>query len=302
MRIVWNFLLTVLSSLSAFTLLAQQTTIPSDPKALRKFKAGVLNNTDHAYFGIEGGILLNFGPTNLNNGKHDYIEKGCIEFGLQESRDIGFLLNPRFFAGYALKKHHFEGVMGGMYDRTNFCLKDSLLNTILSFSTYNSYFTIGFRYLYNYTPFKSNVIKMLIGPEIGYAVRNASQNNFSGGFLFSTAPEIIYSNIINGNQIQIQNNNMHVHQFYVGINSRFDFKVKKNLTIFLNGLFQAIIQNGEMYRTSLKFPGGTEYVAIPAGSGINMNFNTGLKFDFFSSKKKRETYDHLGIEDPFRDK
>jgi hypothetical protein len=302
MRIVCTFLLTVLTSFSAFSLLAQQTTIPTDPKALRKFKAGVLNNTDHTYFGIEGGILLNFGPTNLNKGKHDYIEKGCIAFGQQESRDIGFLLNPRFFAGYAFKKHYFEGVMGGMNDRTNFCLKDSLLNNILSFSTFNSYSTIGFRYMYNYTPFKSNVIKMLIGPEVGYAVRNLNANNFFGSLSFTTAPQIIYFDTINGTQVQIQNNNMHVHQFYVGINSRFDFKVKKNLTIFINGLFQAIIQNGEMYRTSLKFPGGTEYVAVPAGSGINMNFNAGLKFDFFSSKKKRETYDKLGIEDPFRDK
>lgn len=298
----YRLIFTINGFLFFSSLFAQQTTIPTDAKELKKFKARVLNHTDHGYFGIESGISLSFGPTNLNKGKHDYIEVGCVDFGQSNSQDFRFNSLPRIFGGYALKRHYFEGVLGSMTDRTNFCLKDSLKNPLLEFSTYNRYFTLGFRYLYNWTPFKSNVVKMLIGPEVGYAVRTEGGPGSSMQNIFNPTPAIIFADNINGNSILIQNNNMHIHQIYVGLNARIDFKVKKNLTVFLNGLFQAIIQNGEMYRTLLMFPGGTEYVAVPAGSGVNMNFNAGLKFDFFSSKKKRETYDKLGIEDPFRDK
>lgn len=282
---------------------AQQTTIPTDPKALKKFKARVLNQTDHGYFGVEGGITFNFGPTNVRNGKHDYIEP--INNSLA-SGNVGFVNYPRFFAGYAWKKHYFEGVLGSMGDRTRFLLKDSLMNDLYKFSTENTYGTISFRYLYNYTPFKSNVIKFLIGAEVGYAIRAlvvGTPGTGMGGGIFNPQPYSVVSFVNNdGYFVEIQNNQMHIHQFFVGVNSRIDFKIKKNLTMFLNGTFLSIIQNGEMYRTTLRFPGGTEYVATPAGSGLNMFLNFGMKFDFFASKKKRETYDKLGIEDPFRDK
>ncbi len=305
-RIFLSLLINI--NLIAYTaLFGQQTiTIPTDPIALKKFKAWVLNHTDHGYFGVEGGITFNFGPTNVRNGNHDYIEPINNSLALG---NIGFVNHPRFFAGYAWKKHYFEGVLGSMSDRTRFLLKDSLMNDLYKFSTENTYSTISFRYLYNYTPFKSNVIKFLIGAELGYALRSIIVNTPGGGSggggggIFNPQPYSVVSFVNNvGYFVDIQNNQMHVHQFFVGVNSRIDFKIKKNLTMFLNGTFLSIIQNGEMYKTTLRFPGGTEYVAIPAGSGLNMFLHYGIKFDFFTSKKKRETYDKLGIEDPFRDK
>lgn len=97
-----------------------QTTIPTDCKELKQFKARVHSHTDHGYFGIESGFTLSFGPTNLNKGKYEYIEIGCIKFGEQLCQDFNLNANPQIFADYALKKRHFEGVFGSMTDRTKF--------------------------------------------------------------------------------------------------------------------------------------------------------------------------------------
>lgn len=253
---------------------------------LQKTRDTVLMNTDHFYMGFEAGMFFNLGPTStIASGPR--IETNGEPFGLS---DFNFLGHTKGFIGYAYKAHHFEGALGSMRDRVNVTLQDSLGNNKISMRSSRLYVTLSARYFYRF-PIKIKRLKMMMGAELG--------GGFSPPFLQQGAQLSTNDTTYLMSASSLTDKRF---QMLIGVHGRMDIKLRKNLTFVLMASVIFSPLRGSEYSLTYLYPGSTFQNARVAGSILNLNLSLGLKFDFFSHKKKKQTYDRLGIEDPFRDK
>ncbi len=253
---------------------------------LKKTRDTVLMNTDHFYLGGEMGLGFNIGPTaTLLAGPN--VETNAAPFSRY---DFSFITPGKLYIGYAFKNHHFEGAIGMVRERINVSIMDSLGGRAIDYNRSKTYATLTVRYFYR-LPIKIPRMKMMIGGEIG------------GGYhpkFFQSQPHFT----INDTSYTVNSSTLQSHDFQLllGLSGRMDIKIFKNLTLTLVATMIGSPMKGSEYALNYTTPGSTNQTAQIYGSILNINLNAGLKFDFFSHKKKKQTYDKLGIEDPFRDK
>ena len=85
-----------------------------------------------------------------------------------------------------------------------------------------------------------------------------------------------------------------------GISIRSDFKMSKNLTLFIRAAGTFIYVDKDIYQYYI-YGAPVFYQPINFKSQPwNFNLTFGLKFDFYNSKKKQQTFDALDIEDPYK--
>lgn len=263
------------------TFLAGQLNLhPSTPKEINKLKKRVLNNTDHSYFGFEIGMLLNMGSTtcitpgfegNLNN---DAVWEMPLDYVPAQ--------NFKLFAGYAHKNHRFEVGFGALKGKIR----------VQDYGYLTHFGNLTLRYYYG-LPIKSNIFKLLVGPEIGFAFRMPIDG-------LDSAPYVNYY-IQQGNYYPLTGiaGGSPFFKMSFGINARLDIKLAKNLTFIFQTNLGTAVPNGAYFRFSPN-PGFPQFDSEYKNSIINLNINVGLKFDFFSEKNKQKTYDALGIKDPYK--
>lgn len=252
----------------------------------KKTRDTVLMNTDHFYFGGEMGFGFNIGPTATilaGNG----METNVAPF---EMYDFSSTTPTKFFAGYAWKSHHFEGSLGMVRERINLSIMDSLGGRAIDFNRSKTYVTFTARYFYRF-PIKIPRMKMMMGAELGVG--------YNPNFLQSQSHYTVNDTSYYMSTSSIQN---HRFQLMLGISGRMDIKIFKNVTIVLISTIIGSPMRGSEYAINYLTPGASNQTAQVYGSILNINLNAGLKFDFFTHKKKKATYDRLGIEDPYRDK
>ena len=264
---------------------AQSTTKVVHLKTLRDT---VLMNTNHFYFGGELGFGFNLGPTATIQGGKQF-ETNAAPF---EMYDFSSIYPTKIYAGYAYKSHHFEGSVGMVREKINVSIMDSIGGRAIDFNRSKTYATLTARYFYRF-PIKIPRMKMMMGAEIGIGYHPAffpskstyTINDNDTGYTIST------SSLVN-----------HDFQLMLGVSGRMDIKLFKNLTLTLVSTLIASPMRGSEFAINYTLPGSTNQTAQVYGSILNINLNAGLKFDFFSHKNKRATYDRLNIEDPYRDK
>jgi hypothetical protein len=253
---------------------------------LKRTRDTVLMNTDHFYVGGELGFGFNIGPTaTLLGGKQ--METNVAPFELY---DFSSITPTKLYAGYAFKSHHFEGSLGMMRERINVSIMDSLGNRALDYHRSKTYVTLTARYFYRF-PIRINRMKMMLGAELGLG--------YHPKFLQTKPGFAVYDSGYAMSTSLLQNHNF---QLVLGISGRMDIKLFKNLTLTLVSTLLGSPLRGSEYALNYTLAGGTNHNAQVYASMLNINLNAGLKFDFFTHKKKKATYDRLGIEDPFRDK
>lgn len=253
---------------------------------LQRTRDTVLMNTDHFYIGFEAGMDFNLGPTSTIVAGSRIVTNG-EPFGMN---DFNFLGHTKGFIGYAYKSHHFEGALGSMSDRVNVTLQDSLGNNKIRMHSSRLYVTASVRYFYRF-PIKVKRLKMMMGAELGGGF---SPPFFQQGAQISTTDT---SYLMSASSLTDKR-----FQMLIGVHGRMDIKIRKNVTFILMSSVIFSPLRGSEYSLTYQYPGNTYQNARVAGSILNLNLSIGLKLDFFSHKKKKETYDKYGIEDPFRDK
>ncbi len=279
-----KYLLTLLLGLFGFASTYAQY-VPKYEYA-KKIRDTVLMNTDHFYLGGELGFGLNLGPTATIIGG-PRMETNAAPF---EMFDFSLSSSTKLYAGYAYKSHHFEGAIGLVRERINISILDSLGGRVIDYNRGKTYASLTFRYFYRF-PIKIPRMKMMMGVEIGGAYHpKFFQSN--PHFTINDTSYVISASLIKS----------HDFQLVMGISGRMDIKIFKNLTLTLVTTLIGSPMKGSEYAFNYSYPGSGNQMAQVYGSILNLNFNAGLKFDFFTHKKKKETYDKLGIEDPFRDK
>lgn len=268
----------------SFSLSAQNFT--PDYRTPKHLRDTVLMNTNHFYFGGELGFGFNLGPTaTILPGTR--METNAAPF---EIYDFSSTTPTKIYLGYAYKSHHFEGAVGLVREKLNVSIVDSLGSRVVDYNRSKTYATLTARYFYRF-PIKIPRMKMMVGAEIGVgyhpnifqSITNLTNTDTSYTFTAST--------------LQIHN-----FQFMLGISGRMDIKIFKNLTLTLVSTIIGSPLRGTEYALNYSYPGSTNQTAQVFGSILNINLNAGLKFDFYSHKNKKATYDRLNIEDPFRDK
>jgi hypothetical protein len=243
-------------------------------------------NTDHFYVGGELGFGFNIGPTATLLGGPQ-METNAAPF---EIYDFSSITPTKLYMGYAFNSHHFEGALGMVRERVNVSIMDSLGSRALDYHRSKTFVTLTARYFYRF-PIRINRLKMMLGAELGLGYHpkllpsKPSFEVYDTGYTMSTS--------------LIQNRDF---QLMLGISGRMDIKLFKNLTLTLVSTLIGSPMRGSEYALNYTLPGGTNQNAQIFGSILNINLNAGLKFDFFTHKNKKATYDRLGIEDPFRDK
>jgi hypothetical protein len=246
----------------------------------------VLMNTDHFYVGGELGFGFNLGPTaTITPGTR--METNAAPF---RSGDFSVTTPTKIYMGYAYKSHHFEGAIGMVRERLNVSILDSLGGRVIDYGRSKTYATLTFRYFYRF-PIKIPRMKMMIGAEIG------------GGWhpkLLQSKPQFSTTDTsYNFSTSSLQSSDF---TLLLGISGRMDIKIFKNLSITLVATLIGSPLKGSQYALNYSYPGSANQTAQVYGSILNINLNAGLKFEFFTHKKRKQTYDKLGIEDPFRDK
>ncbi len=255
-------------------------------KYLKATRDTVLMNTDHFYLGGELGFGFNLGPTTtIQAGTR--METNAAPF---EMIDFSVITPTKLYAGYAFKSHHFEGSIGMVREKMNISILDSLGGRVIDYNRSKSYATLTVRYFYRF-PIKIPRMKMMVGAEIG--------GGYHPKFLQSKPSFDISDTSYTFSTSTLQ---AHDFQLLLGISGRMDIKIFKNLTLTLVATMIGSPMKGTEYALNYTYPGSTNQTAQVYGSILNINLNAGLKFDFFTHKKKKETYDKLGIEDPYRDK
>jgi hypothetical protein len=244
---------------------------PNTKKEQRQLKNPVLNHTDHGYFGMETGLLFDFSQSKANDPSYasDVDNKyiGAFQF------DFLPTYNGRIFAGYRYKSHCFELGVAGLHSRS----KTTDGNKAIKY-----FGTLLFGYYYK-LPIKSDFYNLLIGPEIGWAF------GFAGDYIrweeHGFPPP----------ELEIYATQQH---FLYGLSIRNEFKLSKRLNFFsqVSGTF--VTPMSAKYMTSWG-PSGPSYTTLNV-IPINFVISFGLKFDFYSKKKKQQTFDQLGIEDPYK--
>lgn len=251
----------------------------------KKTRDTVLMNTNHIYFGGELGFGFNLGPTaTITGGK--YFETNEAPFNIY---DFSVITPTKFFAGYAYKSHHFEGAIGLVREKINISIMDSLGGRAIDYNRSKTYASLTVRYFYRF-PIKIPRMKMMVGAEIGGAYHPKmlqSQPHFTVNDTSYTMSTSVLQN--------------HEFQFLLGISGRMDIKIFKNLTLTLVATMIGSPLKGSEYAINYTYPGSGNNVAQVYGSILNINLNAGLKFDFFTHKSKKSTYEKYKISDPFRD-
>lgn len=246
----------------------------------------VLMNTDHFYIGGELGFGFNIGPTaTILVGPQMETNVAPFEIG-----DLSTISPTKFYMGYAFKSHHFEGAFGMARERINVSIMDSMGGRAIDYNRSKTYVTLTARYFYRF-PITIPRMKMMMGAEIGIGYHPKmlpSQPNFT-----------VYDSSYTMSTSSLQSRDF---QLMLGISGRMDIKLFKNLTLTLVSTIIGSPMKGSEYALNYTLPVGTNQNAQVYGSVLNINLNAGLKFDFFTHKKRRETYDKYNIEDPFRDK
>ncbi len=260
------------------------TTYIRPPKQVRDT---VLMNTDHFYIVVETGFGLNLGPTaTIQPGAR--FETNAAPF---DSYDFSMITPTKLNVGYACKSHHFEGSYGLMRERLNISLLDGSGNRVVDYHRNQTYVSLTFRYFYRF-PMRIPRLKMMMGAEIGGAYRP--------DYMMQEKSYTIYRDT--GYTINSIQRIDHNFQLALGISTRMDIKLCKNLTLTLLATIIGSPLRGTEYIFNYSYPGSTNQTTQVYSSLLNLNLNAGLKLDFFSHKKKRETYDKYGMQDPFRDK
>lgn len=255
-------------------------------KYLKATRDTVLMNTDHFYLGGELGFAFNVGPTTtISAGPR--METNAAPF---EMADFSVLTATKFYAGYAYKSHHFEGAIGMAREKINISILDSLGGRVIDYNRSKTYATLTARYYYRF-PIKITRVKMMLGAEIGVGYHPKFLQSKPSFDISDTAYTFSTSTL-----------QTHDFQLMLGVSSRMDIKIFKNLTLMLVATIIGSPLKGTEYALNYSYPGSTNQTAQVYGSLLNINLNAGLKFDFYTHKKKKETYDKMGIEDPYRDK
>jgi len=251
----------------------------------KKTRDTVLMNTDHFYFGGELGFGFNIGPTTTTTGGK-FLETNQAPFNFY---DFSVITPTKFFAGYAYKSHHFEGSIGLVRERLNISIMDSLGGRAIDYNRSKTFACLTVRYFYRF-PIKIPRMKMMLGGEIGGAYHPKmlpSQPHF-------TVNDTNYT--MSTSALQSRD-----FQLILGIIGRMDIKIFKNLTLTLVATMIGSPLKGSEYAINYTYPGSGNNVAQVYGSILNINLNAGLKFDFFTHKSKKATYEKYKIPDPFRD-
>jgi hypothetical protein len=272
-----NLSLLIILGISNFTLIYSQQT---NQKESRKLKNHILNNTDHFYFGVETGVLFDFSQgkatdPNFNNQPYN-------SYLGDPFKDLLITANGRLIIGSRYKSHYFEIAFASyhsIFKRTAPPYVDPSQRVIKYFGA------IQFGYYYR-LPIKSPFYSLCMGPEIGIA--------------FNYAWDIVYYDYDSNYPPELEFTNSYPSPLFGG-SIRNEFKIKKNLTLFLrlsaNYIWLKYAPVRYMYGTSSSgSPTYTSFMVYP----INLALSFGLKFDFYSKKKKKQTFDQLGIEDPYK--
>jgi hypothetical protein len=276
------FLLALLTVTSGSFLFAQFVPKYEHSKKLRDT---ILMNTNHFYLGGEIGLGFNLGPTvTIQGGPR--METNVAPFGRY---DFSMFTPTKFYAGYVYKNHHFEGAVGMVREKINVSILDSLGNRAVDYNRSNLYATLTVRYFYR-LPIRVPRLKFMIGAELG--------GGYHPPFLPSQPHFTFTDTNYTMNTSMLKSHDM---QLIMGLNARLDIKVFKNLTFTLHASMIGSPMKGTEYALNYTTPGSTNYVAQVHGSILNVNLNAGLKFDFFTHKSKKATYEKYKITDPFRD-
>jgi hypothetical protein len=253
----------------------------------KELKDTVLMNTDHFYVGAEIGLGFNVGPTaTIQQG--DRLSTNAAPFDVY---DFSPYAPTKLFLGYAYKSHHFEGSLGMLRERLSVSILDGSGNRAVDYHRNQTYASLTFRYFYRF-PIRIPRLKMMIGGEIGGAYRADSPMQEKSTTTFRDTGYTLAPSITNVNNFQL----------VLGISGRMDIKLCKNLSLTLLATVLGSPLRGTEYMFNYTYQGSTNQTAQVYSSILNVNLNAGLKFEFFSHKKKRATYDKYGIQDPFRDK
>jgi hypothetical protein len=253
----------------------------------RQLKDTVLMNTDHFYLVTEVGLGFNLGPT-VTTSPGNRFETNAAPFDLY---DFSAITPTKFNIGYAYKNHHFEGSIGMLRERLNISLLDGAGNRVVDYHRNQTYGSLTFRYFYRF-PMQIPRLKLMMGAEIGGAFRPDNVMQEKSYSVYRDTGYVLNSYI----------SEFHNFQLVLGISSRMDIKLCKNLTLTLLATILGSPLRGTEYTFVYSYPGSTNQTAQVYSTLLNLNLNAGLKLDLFSHAKKRETYDRLGIQDPFRDK
>ncbi len=264
---------------------AQLNLHPTTPKEKRLLKNRVLNNTDHGYFGIDGGIALDFSTISAVESN----DESAVDNNFTGSFNEEFILfqNFRVFGGYKWRSHYFELAYASYH--TNGRIKNSV-------DAENNYYgAIQLCYYYQ-LPIKSTFINLLIGPEIGWAFRVKGAGESGSGYYING---FYYpSPYFRSKSPQLNDN---IKNIVGGVSVQSDFKLRRNFTLFtkINVTYIHIFNDKYIYAVPGGPPGSQPPYFDPK-TNWNLNLSFGLKFDFFSKKKKQQTFDQLGIEDPYK--
>lgn len=253
----------------------------------RQLKDTVLMNTDHFYLTVEMGLGFNVGPT-VTTSPGNRLETNAAPF---DAYDFSMIAPTKFNFGYACKNHHFEGSFGMLRERLNVSLVDGAGNRTLDYHRAQTYSSITFRYFYRF-PMSIPRLKMMMGAEIGGAFRPDNPMQEKAYTVYRDTGYTFNSYI----------RETHDFQLVLGISTRMDIKLCKNLSLTLLATVLGSPLRGTEYTFVYSYPGSTNQTAQVYSTLLNVNLNAGLKLELFSHKKKRETYDRYGIQDPFRDK
>jgi len=254
------------------------------PKQLRDT---TLMNTDHFYITLEVGVGFNLGPT-VTDSPGDRFETNSAPFGLY---DFSMITPTKFNLGYAFKNHHFEGSFGMMRERLNVSILDASGNRAIDYHRNQTYGTVTFRYFYRF-PMQIPRLKLMMGAEIGGGYRPTSD-------MQEKSYTVIRDTGYTFNSSTRWN---HDFQLILGISTRMDIKVCKNLTFTLLATLQGSPLKGTEYIFNYTYQGSTNQTAQAHSTLLNLNLNAGIKLDLFCHKNKRATYDRYGMDDPYRDK
>jgi hypothetical protein len=255
-------------------------------KNSRQLKHLVLNNTDHGYFGMETGMFFLPGDaTAVTPGAQQYVGS---DGRITPYIDYSFLETSKIYVGYAYKAHYFELCGGGIRGKIRL-----FKNTYPKFNDgdVTHYGTILIRYYYK-LPIKSKRLKFLIGIETGLAYRFPID-------YFIKGEKTVISPYPSSYPLVEMNMETKKANMVMGINARLDIKLNKNLTFTSQINFCGAFPNNSVYRL-YDYPGDpssnyTEYI----NSIMNLNISFGLKFDFYSKKKKQQTFEELKIGNPY---
>lgn len=276
MNKLFTFLVLVVFTKVSFS---QLNLYPKSSKDTRKLKHLVLNNTDHFYLGMETGIVFLLGePTAITQGAETNLT-GSWTSRFTFRNNYSFLETSKLYIGYAYKSHYFELATGGILGKM--AVYDASATRVWVYPTL--YGTLMFRYYYR-LPIKSNFIKLLLGAELGWAYRVKS--------IFEDNNNTETKSLVEYNPIN--------HNLMGGINTRLDMKLAKNCTFNFQVNFSAAFPNRSEFRLLDNPSDQNSTYSAYLNSIMNLNISFGLKFDFYSKKKKQQTFEKLGIEDPYK--